>query len=312
MDITKNSQDAKNTIDDKYLNILIKGAKDGDPVCQLNYGRMLYSKNSGVKLNPQEAIYWFNRAAEGGLASAKAQIAVVLASGVYVKQDFKKSFEMLVDAEKLGDKSVLYYIGLAHMKGFGVEINTDIGIDYFKKGKDVGCVNSHFALGAEYLRGKFIEQDIKLGMKLIEHAAKQNHVEAQHFLFSAYDKNGIVDRSPVDAIYWLKEAVKNNHLDSVYELGRRYEEGIGVQEDLKKAYEYYMNASARNHPKAVKKILDLSIRRETISSGFPVTREVISHAVKQYAATKKYESEKKPTLKKLIESFENSNDKSLN
>lgn len=79
-------------------------AEKGDPQAQNLLG-MCYAKGEGVKLNEQEAMRWFIRAAEQGNVAAQSKLVTRYYSGRGVPQDFKQAYFWMVVARLGGDQT---------------------------------------------------------------------------------------------------------------------------------------------------------------------------------------------------------------
>ena len=53
---------------------------------------------------------------------------------------------------------------------------------------------------------------------------------------------------------WHHKAAEQGHAEAQYNLGICYENGKGVEQDYEKAEEWYREAAAQGHEKAIKKV----------------------------------------------------------
>ena len=76
-------------------------AEAGDPMAQNNIGFM-YRKGRGVPPNEAEAIKWYRRAADQGLADAMTNLGYMYDEGRTVEQDFVQSYKWFLLATERG------------------------------------------------------------------------------------------------------------------------------------------------------------------------------------------------------------------
>lgn len=67
--------------------------------------------------------------------------------------------------------------------------------------------------------------------------------EAQYNLATHYFKK----QQYIDAKYWFEQSAYKGDKDAQYQLGNLYLQGLGVQNDLKKAFYWYEKASLQEH-----------------------------------------------------------------
>lgn len=67
------------------------------------------------------------------------------------------------------------------------------------------------------------------------------------------------------SIHWLNEAANLGDLQAMYELGNCYFEGLGVEENVQKAFEYYKKAAEEGHAHAANNLADMYLNGEGVS-----------------------------------------------
>jgi hypothetical protein len=120
----------------------------------------------------------------------------------------------LAAAAESGDPKAQMVLGMAYLKGQGVERDPGIALQWIEKAADQGYADAQYALGAMYLAGRGALQSFPLAFQQFERAAQQNHPEAQ------------------------------------YSLGVMYRNGQGVPVDKSKAYVWFNLAAAQGHERA--------------------------------------------------------------
>ena len=79
-------------------------AENGDPAAENSLG-LRYAQGDGVKLNEQEAVHWFTKAAEHGSVAAQSKLGSIYLSGRGVRQDLTQAYFWMVVARLSGDEA---------------------------------------------------------------------------------------------------------------------------------------------------------------------------------------------------------------
>ena len=113
-----------------------------------------------------------------------------------------------------------------------------------------GDPKAQLRLGMAYLKGQGVESDPALALKWIEKAAEQEYADAQYALGAMHHAGrGALQSFPV-AFKWFEKAAQKNHADAQYSLGVMYRTGQGVAIDKSKAYIWFNLSAAQGHPRA--------------------------------------------------------------
>ncbi len=94
-------------------------ARQGDPAAERNIGHM-YRLGRGVERDPAEAVKWYRRAAEKGLARAQANLANMYLAGEGVPRDYGAAARWLYLAAVQGHVIAQYNLGQMYLSGLGV------------------------------------------------------------------------------------------------------------------------------------------------------------------------------------------------
>jgi TPR repeat protein len=98
---------------------LLKGAAAGDAYAQLNLGAA-YDNGIGVKRDLDKALYWYQQAAEQGVAEAQYNLAHLL---VAEELSATVAAEWMLKAAEQGLSDAEYLMGVIYAEGIGVEVN---------------------------------------------------------------------------------------------------------------------------------------------------------------------------------------------
>ena len=113
-----------------------------------------------------------------------------------------------------------------------------------------GDAKSQLRLGVAYLKGQGVEADSTLAVKWIQRAAEQGYADAQYALGAMYNAGrGALQSFPL-AVKWFEKAAQQNHAEAQYSLGMMYRSGQGVPVDKSKAYIWFNLSAAQGHERA--------------------------------------------------------------
>jgi len=113
-----------------------------------------------------------------------------------------------------------------------------------------GDARAQLRLGMAYLKGDGVERNTSTAIKWIEKAAGQGYAEAQYALGAMHHTGrGALQSFPV-AFRWFELAAQQNHAEAQFSLGVMYRSGQGLPVDKPKAYTWFNLASAQGHERA--------------------------------------------------------------
>jgi TPR repeat protein len=158
----------------------------------------------GLDKNPQEALKWFQQAADAGNAQGWYGVGFMYSDGRLGTPDAAK------------------------------------GMTYFRKGAEAGNADCQASLGLYYQAGEKIPGGVKAdpaeAVKWYRLAAAQNHTEAiQHLAMMNAMGMGIT-RDAAEAVKWFRKGVELGDADCKWGLGQCYLDGKGVPQDTIQAY----------------------------------------------------------------------------
>jgi len=103
---------------------LLARARAGDPWAQLNLGAAFDHGAGGFPLDPVQAVAWYRRAAEAGLAEAQFNLAHCLATGNGAPRDDAKALRWMLLAAEQDLASAQYLAGVMLAEGMGTTKDT--------------------------------------------------------------------------------------------------------------------------------------------------------------------------------------------
>ena len=234
-----------------------------------------YDGELGFPFTKEFLLDEFVKLADKGFALAYNNAGYFLA-----KVDKKKSDEYFKLAVKHGDYNGLYNLAIS-AKNEGDEQTFKKYILKGAKKKNLKCL---YALARLSIEGDVFEKDISKAMQIMEELAGKNYLMAKAIIGEAYfyGKNGLkedkakgfklisycasqgnrfsielmidiysfgeyVKPNPEHAFKWIQYAIGKRYYEFYDDLGNAYYFGLGVEKDLKKAYETYEEGYMKYH-----------------------------------------------------------------
>ena len=153
-----------------------------------------------------------------------------------------EDLEALLAAAGHGDRDAQYRIGVRFLNDGGLEGGPGSAARWFDKAARQGHNEAQFMLASMLERGAGVEKDEAKAIALYRQAASAGHVRAMHNLGAMLLKNATA-LSYREAAAWFEQAAKKGFPDSQYNLALLYEHGLGIEQDLLRAYQWYAEAA---------------------------------------------------------------------
>lgn len=131
----------------------------------------------------------------------------------------EKAFECYMRAAEMGYTPSYYNVAAAYLDGEGVERDFDKAFEWFQKAVDSGDTYAKLKLAECYKRGAGCKRDYTAAMELYQQLAGDKSLKRNSFV------HGVAE----------------------YEIGNMYLKGLGVEMDLRKAYDYFRRAASHDN-----------------------------------------------------------------
>jgi TPR repeat protein len=135
-----------------------------------------------------------------------------------------------------GDASAQYRLACCYSDGFSVEQDEVTARKWFQCSADQGYVPAMFRLGESYLNGEGVDQNRIRGVNWLLKATNRGNRDAAALLGSSYLNGRDLPKRPDLGVKWLRIAANRGCVLSMLELGFCYRDGIGLEQNLVKAY----------------------------------------------------------------------------
>jgi localization factor PodJL len=170
--------------------------------------------------------------------------------------------EAIAEAARHGDRDAQFRIGVRFLNDGGVDGGPVAAARWFAKAAAQGHNEAQFMLASMLERGAGVEKDEAKAIALYRQAASAGHVRAMHNLGAMLLKNASA-LSYREAAAWFEQAAAKGFPDSQYNLALLYEHGLGIEQDLLRAYQWYVEAAKAGVKEAAAKAQQL---RRTLPS----------------------------------------------
>ena len=156
------------------------GAEHGQIDCQYEIGNA-YNNGEGLKMDKDQAAYWFKMAADNGHKNACNKLAVIYHD---VKGDYAQALSYLNKAVELGSEDAFFNLGFMYEQGHGTEKDFAKAEAYYLKAVNKKGNNSaRYRLGVMYYEGRDgVKKNKKKGELLLKEAANNGNEDAKKYL----------------------------------------------------------------------------------------------------------------------------------
>lgn len=247
--------DASKVISDTSFQNDLRAAGLGDPSAQLRVGKAYYfgTNEATGKGNRTEAMKWFEAGSTGGSKEATAWLGNGYLNGDGVKENKVRGAELIRSAAEANDPVGLRFMALMYHDGNGVRRDYFQAFQLFSKAVALNDPYSYDWLANLYRTGRGTSKNMPKAVELYAEGARLGDPFAQLQLAALYYTGApeaplAQDRSRSLQLYEAS-AAQGNKVAAFY-VGKMYASGTGVQQDYKKAVDYYLQAARHRYPPA--------------------------------------------------------------
>ena len=190
-----------------------------------------------------EAVDWYRKAADLGLADAQNALGLKYDAGEGVALDDQEAARLYRLAAEQGLAVAQYNLGLMYDFGEGVQENNAEAVRWYRKAAEQGRADAQNRMGLHYDAGEGVELDDREAVSWYRKAAEQGFAAAQHNLGLMYADGEGVGEDDVEAVVWLRRSAEQGYADAQNALGLKYDLGEGVALDDEEAARWYLRAA---------------------------------------------------------------------
>ena len=232
-------------------------ATRGSASSQVLLAVMYRHGDGGYAKNDQQAVYWFEQAAEQGNSYAQMALGDLYEQGAGVNKNLKVAADWREKAAKRGNVQAQLKLGQMYLAGAGVDKNLNKAEYWLKRASIGGNSEAQFELGKLYRIEGWPHHDSAQGYSWLAKSAEQGYegaVEFLHFFehIGLQLKEDLSQRAPQ-----LHKLATDGDAEAQYQLAMRYEHGIGEKQDYVQAMYWFKEAANQGHPKAIKSLVHI-------------------------------------------------------
>jgi localization factor PodJL len=137
-----------------------------------------YAEGRGTAVNYEEAIKWYERAADKGIVLAMFRLGTLLEKGLGTTKNPDAARRYYLQAAERGNAKAMHNLAVLDADGGGKGPNYKAAANWFKKAAERGIADSQYNLGILYARGIGLEQNLAESFKWFSLAAAQGDADA--------------------------------------------------------------------------------------------------------------------------------------
>ena len=190
----------KDMLDPQNLGLLIE---KGDVKAMNNVG-LLWATGYDGKQSFEEAVKWWQEAANRGYPLAMNNLGLAYANGQGVKRDIKQAFNWWLKSAIGGSAWAMNSVGDCYETGEGVTRDYVLAMSWYKTAADAGDPLAHFNVGSLYHTGRGVDQSYETAIGWFEKGAGFGDPYSMLSLAEIYRDGLGVDQDLVEALAWYK------------------------------------------------------------------------------------------------------------
>jgi len=165
---------------EKILNLATMQAehRGGAGAMNLAENYLFGNQEAGIERNPEQAIRYYQMAAEDGNVRALENLGLFHIQGIGTEKNTTLALEYLEEAKSHGSVQAYNLLGYIYFNGAGLPQDIEKAINYMQKAADMGSKESMSNLGIAYLHGAGVQKSLAKAYKLFDTAAELGHTPA--------------------------------------------------------------------------------------------------------------------------------------
>ena len=157
---------------------LSDAAKSGDPLALFEIGARYSEGRAGVTADANQALNWYQLAADRGFAPAQYRLGSMYEKGNGVARDADKAKQFYEQAASQGNANAMHNLAVLYASGALGQQDYSAAANWFTKAANLGITDSQFNLAILCARGNGVPQDLTESYKWFAIAAKGGDKDA--------------------------------------------------------------------------------------------------------------------------------------
>ncbi len=261
----------------------------------------LYYKKAATDDEKEKAVVLLHSEAEKGNLLAIYDLGKVYSDDKEMSfAYYKQALEGFLELEPMSGKMqsyLQYRIGKMYCYGLGTEQNYEESFAWFLKSAVAGNRFAQFSLANQYYYGNGVEKDKEQALRWYMEAAGQELPYASYAVAQMYANGEVVSQNEETAQRYYAQALdgflkleKSDRADDnlLYKLGRMYRYGLGTNEDIPKAMDYFIRATKYGNTNAKRIVAVEQLLGEHISRDVKKAVETLTELAENGDAVSSY------------------------
>lgn len=164
---------------EEAIRILRPLAEKGDARAQYGLGKIYETGGGPIAADAVQAVFWYSKSAEQGIAAAQNNLALMFAEGRGVTQNKPQALALWEAAARGGHSHAQYNMGLLFYRGEGVERDLSAAANWFGMAAENGLAEAQFAVAEMHRLGVGLPQDDRKALGWYQLAGAQGHEAAR-------------------------------------------------------------------------------------------------------------------------------------
>jgi TPR repeat protein len=211
-----------------------------------------------AKAGDGSALGGLRDAAGGGSGSAEYMTGVGLAEGWAGKKNLEQALVWWQRAAEHGDADAKNALAVAYAEGLNGPANLDAARRLWEEAAEQGNATAQYNLASLLAATAQTKGDMAIAADWLRRAAEQGDADAQYFLGNLYHNGEGVPRQQQEAVRLWRRAAAQGHAESEYSLGEAYLHGAAGAVDVAEAEKWMRKAADHGHGEAAEALALLS------------------------------------------------------
>lgn len=224
------------------LTELQASADQGDAKAQTILG-VMHALGTSIAPTNEDAAHWLARAKTQNDGAAQFACGAAFDYGMWgFPQDHDEAIRWYQVAADNGVSEAQYTLGMKYEEGDGVEQNYPRALMLFTASARHDNADADEALGDLFLLARGVDRDDRKAIEWYLKAAAQGKAGAELSLGFIYEFSGTIPVDLPEAAKWYRLAADQNDAEAQYSLAMLYRDGRGVPQDNDQAYKWFSKA----------------------------------------------------------------------
>lgn len=219
-------------------------------------GEDFFHGSNGCREDHAEAVNWYRKAAERGLAAAQDKLGWMYENGWGTRRDYAQAAAWYRKAAEQGNDLAQNSFGRMYENGWGVPQSNELAVAWYRKAADMGNKDACHKYGDILFHGRLgMDKNVAVALTYYQKADLSNpwiqyDIGECHLHF--YMETG-KEEDARSAVEWLQKSANAGVPWACVKMGDCYRDGIGVSRDLVCARDWYSRTA---DPDGVRKFGD--------------------------------------------------------